>query len=115
MARLLFRLNDVPEDEINAVREILETHNVDVYETDSGKWGISVAAIWLREDEEYDYARALIEEYQRERQTQVQSDEEPQTLLERCQQRPVECLLVACAILATLALTVWPFVTAFSD
>lgn len=115
MARLLFRLNDVPEDEIDAVREILKTHDVDVYETDSGKWGISVAAIWLRNDEEFEYARALIGEYQQERQARVQSEAVQQTFLERCQQRPLDCLLIACAILAILALTVWPFLTAFSE
>lgn len=115
MARLLFRLNDVPEDEADAVRLLLENHQFDIYETDSGKWGISVAAIWLRDEERYEEARELIEAYQQERSEEARKHQTQQTFAERCAERPVDLALVLIAIVAILSLTVWPFLTAFQD
>jgi len=115
MAKLLFRLNDVPEDEINAVRSLLEQQDFDTYETDSGRWGISVAAIWLRNEDQYEEAHAIIEEYQQERLADARQNDVHQTLAERCAERPIEVIVIAAAIAGVLALSVWPFLTAFSD
>lgn len=64
MAKLIFRLNHVPEPEADSVRELLENHQIDFYETDSGRWGVSVAAIWVSHDEDAITARKLINEFQ---------------------------------------------------
>ena len=61
MAKLLFRLNGVSDDEANEVRQLLDEAGFDTYETDAGRWRISLAAIWLRNDVEFERARALIE------------------------------------------------------
>ena len=115
MAKLLFGLNDVPEDEAEAVRVLLEQQQLDIYETDSGKWGISVAAIWLRDESRFEEARQLIEAYQQERAKDAQDNRKQQTFAQRCAERPVDLVLVLIAIAATLALTVWPFMTAFQE
>ena len=70
MAKLLFRLNHVPETEADAVRNLLHENNIDVYETSAGRWGFSVAAIWLKNDAEFERARGLIEVFQIEHQRQ---------------------------------------------
>ena len=115
MAKLLFRLNDVPEKEADAVRAILEQAQFDSYETDSGKWGIAVAAIWLRDESRFQEARDMIEAYQRELAEEVRGEAPTQTFIERCSERPVDLFLVLIAIFAILALTLWPFITAFTD
>ncbi|WP_320823015.1 DUF6164 family protein [Reinekea sp.] len=66
MAKLAFRLNHVPIEEADLVRALLIEHQVDFYETSAGRWGISVAAIWVTTDDEFARARVLIEHFQAE-------------------------------------------------
>lgn len=67
MPLLLFRLNGVPEDEADEVRVLLDSNGIDFYETSAGNWRISLAAIWLNNEDQYQRARELIDEYQLER------------------------------------------------
>lgn len=67
MSVLLFKLRDVPEDEANDIRQILETNNLEFYETTAGNWGISTPAIWLKHRDDLDRAKSLVEIYQHER------------------------------------------------
>ena len=67
MSILLFRLRNVPEDEAEDIREILNNNNLEFYETSAGNWGISTAAIWLKNREQLEIAKELIEKYQTER------------------------------------------------
>ncbi len=67
MSKLLFRMRHVPEDEALEVRELLEKHEIEYFETFAGNWGISLPAIWLRNIEQFDFARQLLDEYQQER------------------------------------------------
>lgn len=64
MAKLVFRLNNVPDTEADAVRQLLIDNNIDFYETHAGRWGLSVAAIWLKNDQEFERARGIIEAFQ---------------------------------------------------
>lgn len=68
MAILLFSLRGVPEDEAFEVRELLHTHTIDFYETSAGNWGISMPALWLRNDAQFIQAQQLLNEYQQQRQ-----------------------------------------------
>jgi len=67
MARLLFRLRNVPDDEATEVRELLSNHNIAFYETNAGNWGISMPGLWLHNDEDYLRARSLLDDYQQAR------------------------------------------------
>lgn len=67
MAKLLFRLRGVPEDEASEVRELLETNGIDYYETAPGNWGISMPGLWLRDEAAYPKARELLDDYQQQR------------------------------------------------
>lgn len=67
MAKLLFRLRNVPDDEAAEVRELLETHQIPFYETGAGNWGISMPGLWLHHDTDYAQARALLDDYQQQR------------------------------------------------
>jgi hypothetical protein len=116
MSVLLFRLNNVPDDEAEDIRRLLEEHGFETYETHAGFWRLGVAAIWLRHDEQKEAARAVIDRYQAERRQRLQQEladlaergEQP-TLWQRLLRHPVQVLLVALAVLAILALTLLPF------
>jgi hypothetical protein len=117
MATLLFRLNGVPADEADEVRSLLSEHRIDYYETDAGRWGISVAAIWLRDDAQLEAAQRLLDGYQRERRARVRQEYaarraagEHETLVGRLRRRPLEILFYAAAIATVLYLMIMPFV-----
>lgn len=67
MAKLLFSLRDVPDEEVNDVVELLETNELDFYETFAGNWGASTPALWITHDEDYEKAFGLLSEYHQQR------------------------------------------------
>ena len=71
MAKLLFHLRNVPDDEADEVRNLLTRNGVDWYETRPGPWGISTGALWLRDAEAYPGARQLLDDYQKTRREQA--------------------------------------------
>ncbi len=74
MSKLLFRLRHVPEDEAREVRDLLETNEIEYFETSAGLFGISLPAIWVNRDEQFEVARRLLDEYQTERRERVRSE-----------------------------------------
>ncbi len=67
MSHLVFKLNGVPDDEANDVRQLLDDAEIQFYETDSGRWGLGYAAIWMKDKEQLESAKSLIKDYQTER------------------------------------------------
>jgi hypothetical protein len=67
MTLLLFNLRGVPEDEADEVRDLLTEQNIDFYETSAGNWGMSMPALWLRNDADLEKARYLLNQYQQQR------------------------------------------------
>ena len=74
MATLIFRLNGVEEEEAAAVRQLLQEHQLEFYETTAGNWGVSMAGIWLQHDADADAARSLIENLQLQRSEDLRRD-----------------------------------------
>ena len=74
MAKILFRLTDVPDDEAHEVRELLTSNAIDYYETSAGNWGVSMSAIWLSDDSQFEKARALLDVYQSERTARMREE-----------------------------------------
>jgi len=74
MSKLVFRLRNVPIDEAQDIRELLESNDIAYFETSAGNWGISLPAIWVHEAERFEFARQLIDEYQRERSERLRSE-----------------------------------------
>jgi len=117
MAVLLFKLNGVPEDEAADIRALLDEHAIDYNETDQGNWGISLAAIWLRDETQREQASALIDAYQEERYKRARAEYEAnkaagevETLLGRALRQPLRFLFYLLAILAILYLSIVPFI-----
>ena len=78
MAKLLFRMRHVPEDEAAEVRELLETNQIEFFETYAGSWGISLPALWLKNESQYAQARALLDDYQAERGARTRAEYQSQ-------------------------------------
>lgn len=116
MAALLFRLAQVPEDEQDDIRQLLDEGGFDVYETSAGFFGLGVAAIWLRDRDELPRAQALIDEYQQQRagkmradyQARVASGEEA-SFWEYSIHHPFRLLGVIAVVVLVLAVMMLPF------
>ena len=67
MATLLLNLRHVPDDESDEVRTLLDANGIEWYETPPSRWGVSGGAIWLADEACAASARALLDDYQRQR------------------------------------------------
>ena len=117
MRVLLFKLNGVPDDEADEVRALLGEHGIDFYETEAGRWRISLAAIWLHDEGRLEEAKGLIEAYQRERYERVRGEYErarregrAEGLLDRIRRDPLDALVIFAVIALVLYLSLWPFI-----
>lgn len=116
MTVLLFRLNNVPDEEADEVRRLLDAHGFDTYETRAGFWGLGVAAIWLRDEAQREAAREVIDRYQqvlgeRVRRERHELDARGQgpTLWRHLRHHPFRVLLLTATVLGILALSLLPF------
>ena len=64
MSKLIFKLNGVSDEEANGVRNALSDSGIECYETPGSRWGWSMPAIWVKRDEDYNAARAIIDDFQ---------------------------------------------------
>lgn len=110
MAKLLFRLNGVGDDEAEDVRQILDEADIQYYETTVGRWRISLAAIWLVNKEDYPRARAVLDDYQEKRRIYMQElAKDMPSFWENIKQRPIHFFFSIVAVLFVLALVLLPF------
>ncbi|MGD8175413.1 DUF6164 family protein [Marinimicrobium sp. ARAG 43.8] len=118
MGQLLFKLNQVPDDEALEVRELLEESGFRTYETHAGFWGLGVSAIWLADDEQLPEARAVLKRYQAQRleaqralhEERIAAGEQP-TLWQKIARAPVRFVALTLAIVVVLAITLLPFLS----
>ena len=118
MAALLFHLRDVPDEEADAVRALLAEHDLEVYETEAGRWKLAVPALWLVDEARFDEARGLIDAYQHELQAQMHQAHaearargEAPGLWDRVRQHPMAVLVTLIALGLMLGLSLLPFLT----
>lgn len=116
MPILLFKLRGVPEDEAGEIRALLEAEGIEFYETPEGRWGVSMPAIWLRDESGHERAKRLIETYQHERVARARREYaekrargEIETVLDGIRERPLRVILAVAAILFILYFVTRPF------
>lgn len=116
MSKLLFRLRNVPDDEVSEVRDLLARHNIEFYETSEGNWGISMPGIWLHNDSDYTAARRLLDAYQQERTQRMRAIHEreraegtAETQWQRLREEPAKVVgyLTGIAILLYLSIRIF--------
>lgn len=110
MPVLLFKLNQVPLDEAEEVRELLHEQDVPFYETSQGFWGFSLGGLWLADDQLEQQARAeqLLEEYQQQRALSAQETYQPRSVLQAIIEKPLRLVLLL-AVLVILYFSISPF------
>ncbi len=74
MSILLFDLRFVPDDEAQDIRDLLNENEIDFYETSAGIMGLSMPGIWLKNETPLVKARALIDDYQIQRQERARKE-----------------------------------------
>ena len=109
MAVQLFNLRNVPDDEADEIRALLQEHSIDYYETPAGNWGISMPSLWINDESQLEQARALIEQYQQERQRISREESQPRTLVEMVREHPMRYLAYLALIALILYISVTPF------
>jgi len=112
VAKLLFRLNGVTDEEADYVRQGLDDAGVHYYETSQGRWGISLAAIWLRDESDYPEAREVLDRIQAQW-SELMKDQPVPTMVQRIRERPASVLMALIAIAGILGLTLLPFIGVF--
>ena len=117
MAKLLMNLRNVPDDEADEVRALLDQHGVRYYETRPSRWGISFGGIWLRDEAGFAAAQQLLATYQQERQQRACAEREAderegtvETFWSVVRAEPGRVALVVIGILFTLALFALPMI-----
>lgn len=112
MSKRLFNLRGVPGDEAGEIREMLDREHLAWYETPPSPWGISHGALWLSDANQYPRAKALLDDYQRQRRDRARGEQAEamqagtaQTFPRLLRERPVFVLVTLGAILFILALT----------
>ncbi|HEX7763895.1 MAG TPA: DUF6164 family protein [Cellvibrio sp.] len=117
MAKLLFKLAQVPDDEAQEIRELLTREAIRFYETDAGFFRVGLDAIWLADAEQEERARELLLAYQQERNQRqqenyarlVEAGEAPNVWQHFCAQ-PLRFIALVVAIIFVASLTLLPFV-----
>jgi hypothetical protein len=116
MSRLLIKLRYAPDDEIEEIRSLLQEHLIDFYETQAGPWGISAAGIWLKDEQQYDRAKALLDDYQADRFREKRAEYERlrragqhRTFRQNLQENPLQVILYSLIVGLILYLSISPF------
>lgn len=118
--RLLLNLRNVPDDEIEEVRSLMDEHGIDCYDTPPGPFGITAGGIWLKDPDDYSRARELMDEYQRERGERMraqwqraQAHDEAPTLASTVRSHPLRTLLIVVGSIFVLMVLFSPLVVLF--
>jgi len=116
MSRLLIKLRHAPDDEIEEIRNLLQEHRIDFYETQAGAWGISAPGIWLNDEHQYDRAKALMDDYQENRFHEKRAEYESlrrvgqhRTFLQNLLENPVQVILYSLIVGLILYFSISPF------
>jgi hypothetical protein len=117
MAKLLLNLRNVPEDEADDVRAMLDAHGIAFYETRPSLWGISAGGIWVTEDAAIAQAKRLMADYQQARGERARAeyaaarrDGTAETFWTLLRADPGRMVLNVLAILFLLALVALPVI-----
>jgi hypothetical protein len=66
MTKRIFSYPATAEQEADSIRHLLQTHDIEYFETPASRWGFSNAAIWLKNDEDKDEAERLLQQHHEE-------------------------------------------------
>lgn len=116
MSALVFRLRNVPQEEADEVRALLQDNGIDCYETSAGNWGIAMPGIWVNDESDLPRARILINDYQQERGETQRARHAAErhtgkavTVLQRVREQPLRVAGIVVFCLFILYVSINPF------
>jgi len=105
MSILLFSLRNVPDDESSEIKDLLDTNEINYFETSAGNWGVSMPALWLKNNDELEKAQKLLNEYhiqraktQRKVYEELKQERKNKSLLDAFIENPIKYLIYLAAI-----------------
>jgi hypothetical protein len=117
MAKLLLNLRNVPEDEADDVRAMLDANRIAFYETPPSMWGISAGGIYVTENADVAEAKRLMADYQAQRSTRARAEHEAavragtaETFRTVLRTEPLRVVLTVIAIAFLLGLVALPMI-----
>ncbi len=118
MSIRFFPLRNVPDDEAEDVRDLLDSNKIEFYETTAGNWGISSPGIWLKHDDDLTRARSLLDAYQHERTieqqqkyAQLRREGKHRTFLDNFLENPIRFVAYSCIVVAVIYFSIKPFLS----
>ncbi len=119
MAIKLMNLRNVPVDERVDIYSLLDEHGIEYYETSAGTFGISLAALWLRDESQLEQAQALLDVYAEQRFLTARTEFEnlrsagkARTLADIVKENPFRFVLYIAVVLALFYFSVAPYLQA---
>ena len=119
MAVKLMNLRNVPDDELADIHALLDEHAIAYYETSAGTFGISLAALWLRDESQLEQVNTLLDEYARQRLATARAEfadlrnsGKARTFADIARENPLRFVLYIVLVVAVVYFSVAPFVTA---
>jgi len=116
MSKLLMNLRDVPDDEADEVRAMLDVQRIAFYETRPSMWGVSAGGIWVTEDAAFADARRAMDDYQQRRAARARAEYAAArragtaaTFITLLRADPVRVVMSVLGILFALTLVTVPF------
>lgn len=115
MGSLVFRLQYVTVEEAGEVRDLLAANGIAFYETDSGFFGTQVAGIWVKNKDDKERAKQLLNEYSQARALRIQQEyqdrkaaDDIETLWQRYKTHPFKLTFAFGVIAIILYLSIVP-------
>jgi len=111
MAVLIFKLRYVPDDEAQEVRDLLSENAIDFYETSAGMFGISMPGLWIKNNDQTEIARQLIDEYQQLRQNKAREEyrSRQRTFMDLLKENPARYLSIILAVFLITFIMIFSF------
>lgn len=122
MAKKLISMRNMHSDEAEEIRALLTEKHVDHYETPEGNWGISMPAIWLHNEDDFERAKSILDQYHQARSERIRSEYNElkregmhRTLLDELRENPVKFIAFTALAAAILYFSVAPFIAFLED
>ena len=112
-------LRNVPMDELADIIDLLDNHAIAYYETSAGTFGISLAALWLRDESQLEEASKLLNEYAEQRYLIARAEFEntrkegnPRTFFDIARENPLRYVAYIIGVIVLLYFSIAPWLQA---
>lgn len=117
MSTLFLNLHNVPDDEADDVRALLDAQGIAFHETRPSMWGISFGGIWVTDDADFAAAKLAFDDYEQQRSVRVRAEfaaakqaGTAPTFLSLLRDDPLRVVMMVLGILIVLGLVTLSFV-----